>query len=109
VIQHVGLECADFDAEVAFWELLGFEEVKPAGALTTRTRWLQRGGTQIHLLLADAPSAAGHVAVVVEDYERVRSALGGEPRTEYWGAPRTQVRSPSGHLVELMAWPPGGS
>ncbi|HEX6389900.1 MAG TPA: VOC family protein [Solirubrobacteraceae bacterium] len=103
MIQHVGLECADLDAEVAFWELLGFAEV-PSPA--PPSRWLQRGGTQVHLLPAERPAVAGHVAVVVDDYERVREALGGAPRKEYWGAPRTQVRSPNGHLVELMAAPP---
>jgi len=103
MLHHVALECSDLDAEVAFWELLGFDEV---GSPVAGARWLQRGGTQVHLLFADAPSTAGHVAVVVDDYERVRAAVGGEPRTEYWGAPRTQVRSPTGHLVELMAWPP---
>ncbi len=103
MIQHVGLECRDFEAEVAFWELLGFAEVE---SLVDGARWLQRGGTQIHLLFAEKPATAGHVAVVVEDYERVRTQLGGDPRREYWGSPRTQVWSPAGHLVELMAWPP---
>jgi len=28
------------------------------------------------------------------------------PRAEHFGSPRTQVRSPAGHLVELMAPPP---
>lgn len=103
MIQHVAYECPDLAAEVAFWETLGFAQVD---ALVPGWRWLERGGTQVHLREGDATVAAGHVAVVVEDYERVRAALGGAPRSEYWGAPRTQVRSPAGHLVELMAAPP---
>lgn len=103
MIQHVAFDCPDLSAEAAFWESLGFEEVT---ALAPGWRWLEKGGTQVHLRHAAEPQRAGHVAVVVEDYERVRAQLGGEPRTEYWGAPRTQVRSPAGHLVELMAWPP---
>jgi catechol 2,3-dioxygenase-like lactoylglutathione lyase family enzyme len=53
----------------------------------------------------------GHVAVVVEDYEatlgRVRAA-GFEPdeHPRHWGAGRAFVRSPGGHLVELMERPP---
>jgi catechol 2,3-dioxygenase-like lactoylglutathione lyase family enzyme len=106
VIHHVALECADPEAEVAFWKLLGFEEVP---APNPDTRWLERAGTQVHLQRRPETAVAGHVAVVVEDYERLRAELGGDPREEYWGAPRTQVRSPAGHLVELMAWAPPSS
>ena len=54
----------------------------------------------------------GHVAVVLEDYERTLAALREagaepEPRTEHWGPPRAYVRDPAGNLVELMASPPG--
>jgi len=109
-VHHVALECtrAAAQAEVDFWALLGFDEVEPPASLAARARWVQRGGTQIHVLYAEEPVVAreGHVAVVLEDYERVREALGAQPRTEHWGAPRTQARSPAGHLVELMAWPP---
>jgi catechol 2,3-dioxygenase-like lactoylglutathione lyase family enzyme len=56
-------------------------------------------------------TACGHAAVVVEDYAATVQALrdGGfavDPRAEHWGAPRAFVRSPAGHLVELMAAPP---
>ncbi len=106
MIHHVALECADIDAEVGFWERLGFTAVP---APNPDTRWLERAGTQVHLQRRAATAVAGHVAVVVEDYERIREELGGEPREEHWGAPRTQVRSPAGHLVELMAWAPPSS
>jgi catechol 2,3-dioxygenase-like lactoylglutathione lyase family enzyme len=116
VIQHVALETARSDAEAAgaFWRLLGFEPVDPPEALRDRADWLQKDGTQVHLLWSERPVAApeGHVAVVLDDYdatlERLRAA-GHEvdPRTEHWGAPRAFVRAPGGHRVELMAAPPG--
>lgn len=114
--QHVGLEVARTAAgeEVAFWALLGFAEMVLADDLAGRARWVERDGFQVHLLFSDAPvvPAVGHVAIVVADYDAVVARLraaGHEaaPRTQYWGVPRTHVRSPAGHLVELMAAPPG--
>ena len=74
MIQHVALETrrADVDACVAFWALLGFVRVEPPPSLATRATWVQEpGGTQVHLLYADAPVVPpeGHVAVVAADYE----------------------------------------
>jgi len=51
------------------------------------------------------------VAVVCPDHDatldRLRAAgLAPQPRAEYWGAPRSFVRSPAGHRVEVMAAPP---
>jgi catechol 2,3-dioxygenase-like lactoylglutathione lyase family enzyme len=112
VIQHVALESrrGDGDALVRFFAALGFTEVAPPPSLTERSRWLQAGPTQIHLLWTDAPAAVpkGHVAVVAGDYEATLAALREagfepEPRAEHWGAPRAYVRSPGGHLVEVMA------
>jgi catechol 2,3-dioxygenase-like lactoylglutathione lyase family enzyme len=115
VIQHVALETARSDAEaaIAFWRLLGFEPVDPPETLRDRADWLQKGGTQVHLLWSEQPVAPpeGHVAVVADDYdatlERLRTA-GHEVdrRTEHWGAPRAFVRAPGGHRVEVMAAPP---
>jgi catechol 2,3-dioxygenase-like lactoylglutathione lyase family enzyme len=116
VIHHVALEVVEGDADrcVAFWALLGFEEVEPPGTLRKKSRWLERRGTQIHLLFAeDDPDVPpeGHVAVVAEDYdatlERLREAgFDPDPHREHWGAPRSFVRSPAGHRVEVMAAPP---
>jgi catechol 2,3-dioxygenase-like lactoylglutathione lyase family enzyme len=117
VLQHCSLEIAPGDAEaaLAFWALLGFARVDPPPALRERTRWVERAGTQIHLLLAERPVAPpqGHAAVVVEAYdevlERLRAAgYAPEPRAEHWGAPRAFVRAPGGHRVELMAVSPSG-
>lgn len=96
----------------AFWHLLGFADTEPPPSLAARARWLQRGPTQVHLLYdEEAHPRAGHVAVVIEDYEPTLDALRAaghapEPRAEHWGAPRAYVRDPVGNLVELMAAPP---
>lgn len=118
MIQHVALEVGRdvADADVAFWAALGFSEVEPPPTLRGTSRWVQApGGTQVHLLLADAPVAPpeGHVAVVVAPYDDTLASLrraghAPEPRREHWGAPRAFVRTPSGHRVEVMAAPPGG-
>lgn len=118
MIQHVALEVReqDVEASVRFWSLLGFAQVQAPEALRSRSTWVQaRGGTQIHLLYADAPvvPAEGHVAVVAQDYEATLAALreagfDPRPRTRHWGSPRAFVRCPAGHRVELMAFGPGG-
>ncbi len=117
MIHHVALETPrpGADAEVAFWGLLGFREVAPPPALRERARWLEREGTQVHVMFADAARPAGHVAVVAPgDHAAVLDALRAaghpvDPRAEHWGAARAYVRSPAGHLVEVMAAPPAPS
>jgi catechol 2,3-dioxygenase-like lactoylglutathione lyase family enzyme len=117
VIHHVALEVVEGDADacVAFWALLGFEEVEPPGTLRDTSRWVQRERTQIHLLFAEGDPVAppeGHVAVVAPgDYDatlaRLRDAgFDPDPRREHWGEPRCFVRCPAGHRVEVMAAPP---
>jgi catechol 2,3-dioxygenase-like lactoylglutathione lyase family enzyme len=117
MIHHVALETRRDDAEAcaAFFGLIGFTPVDPPGSLAERALWLQAGQTQVHLLYADDPvvPGQGHVAVVVEDYEAVLSALRGaghvvEPRPAHWGSPRAFAYDPAGHRVELMAFPPNG-
>lgn len=115
MIQHVGLEVAQTAAgeEVEFWALLGFAEVAASVSLRERARWVERDGFQVHLLFADAPVVppAGQSAIVIADYDAVIARLraaghAAEPRVEHWGAPRTQVHTPAGHRVELIAAPP---
>jgi catechol 2,3-dioxygenase-like lactoylglutathione lyase family enzyme len=114
-VQHVALEVlpADAAALVAFFELLGFAEVEPPPALADHTRWVQRSGTQVHLLLTDDPVAppAGHVAVVAPDYDAALARLRAaghqvDPRAEHWGAARAFAHAPGGHRVEVMSRPP---
>ncbi|HET8639679.1 MAG TPA: VOC family protein [Solirubrobacterales bacterium] len=115
MLHHVGIEIAPADLEraVEFWQLLGFSLLEPPAALADAFTWLEREGTQIHLMHTEAPSvpARGHVAVVAPDFERTVAGLrerGFElrPGREHWGAPRVHALAPGGHRVELMAAPP---
>ena len=93
--------------------MLGFGRVDPPGTLAERATWVERAGTQIHLMRRDDPVQLphGHLAVVVGDYDRTLEKLRAagfdpEPRQEHWGAPRSFVRDPAGNRVELMSAPP---
>jgi catechol 2,3-dioxygenase-like lactoylglutathione lyase family enzyme len=98
---------------VAFWELLGFREMTPPPLLRDRFTWVERDETQIHLVPVDAPVPAreGHVAVLANDYDATLTRLaeaGFATRagTNAWDAPRSFVRDPAGHLVEVMSKSP---
>jgi catechol 2,3-dioxygenase-like lactoylglutathione lyase family enzyme len=117
-LQHVTIEVADeqIGACVDFYRLLGFARVDPPPSLAGSATWVERDGTQIHLLRTNSPVVppSGHHAVVLDDYERTVSALREagfepEPRREHWGSPRSFVRNPAGHRVELMAFAPTGA
>ncbi len=114
MIHHVSLEVRPDDAEalLGLFEILGYLRVAPPLGLEEGL-WLERSGTQVHLLRCDDPNVPrrGHLATVVDDFEaclaRVEAAghrVG--RRRAYWGAPRALVEAPGGHLVELMAAPP---
>lgn len=114
MLHHVGIEVApaDLDAAAGFFELLGFERVEPPATLREYT-WLEREGTQIHLMPEEEPTvpSPGHLAVVVPDFawalERLRAAgFDFELKAEHWGEPRALALAPGGHRVELMAAPP---
>ncbi len=115
MLQHVTLEVSPHQVRdcVAFWALLGFNEMVPPPLLRDRFTWVEREGTQIHLVPVDAPIAAreGHVAVVAADYDATLATLvreGFELRegTNAWDAPRSFVRDPAGHLIEVMSRSP---
>jgi catechol 2,3-dioxygenase-like lactoylglutathione lyase family enzyme len=115
MLHHVSLEVPTEDVEraVEFWVLLGFIPVQAPEELGGYVTWLERAGTQIHLIHAESATVPplGHAAVVVEDFEATFAALaeaGYEPERhrELWGEPRAFARMPGGHLVELMAAPP---
>jgi catechol 2,3-dioxygenase-like lactoylglutathione lyase family enzyme len=116
MLHHVGIELrsADVDRAVEFFVLLGFEQVEPPAALADGFTWLQREGTQIHLMHEESPSVPprAHLAVVTPDLDATLARLhehGFEtrPGREHWGAPRAHAIAPGGHRVELMAAPPG--
>ncbi len=111
MLHHVGIEVSTVDIErmVELWRLLGFALVKPPESLSEFT-WLEREGTQIHLMPTDSPTvpARGHTAIVTPDFERTVEELRQrnfevERRREHWDAPRAIVIAPGGHRVELMA------
>jgi hypothetical protein len=114
VLHHVGIEVAPTDVEAAagFLELIGFVRVEPPETLSEFT-WLEREGTQVHLMPTDDPTvpSRGHLAVVPPDFDatviRLREAgFDVEPKREHWGQPRALAIAPGGHRVELMAAPP---
>jgi Glyoxalase/Bleomycin resistance protein/Dioxygenase superfamily len=116
VLHHVSIEVEPEQVEAcaACWELLGFERVEAPEALGPYFTWLEREGTQIHLIHTESPTVPqlGHAAVVVGDFEAIFAALeraGHEPERhrELWGEPRAFVTMPGGHRVEFMAAPPG--
>ena len=115
MLQHVTLEVRSDDVRpcVAFWALLGFREMTPPPSLRERFTWVEREDTQIHLVPVDAPVPAseGHVAIVADDYDATLARLAGggfklREGSNAWDAPRSFVRDPAGHLIEVMSKPP---
>lgn len=118
MLHHVSIEVepAEIDRAAEFWTLLGFAEVEPPQPLADSSVWLEREGTQIHLMLTERPAVAphGHIAVVAPDFERTVAQLREHsfdvtPKRELWDSPRALAIAPGGHRVELMAAPPHGS
>lgn len=115
MLQHVGIEVApsDVEAAVAFFAALGFERVDPPPALAASFTWVEREGTQVHLMHEESPTVPprAHLAVVVADFDAAVERLRGlgfevRPGGEHWGVPRAHTVAPGGHQVELMAAPP---
>jgi catechol 2,3-dioxygenase-like lactoylglutathione lyase family enzyme len=114
MLHHVGIEVAPADLErsVEFWQALGFTRVEPPATLSEFV-WLERDGTQVHLMPTDSPTvpARGHTAIVARDFARDFESLRArgfevESRREHWNAPRALAIAPGGHRVELIAAPP---
>jgi catechol 2,3-dioxygenase-like lactoylglutathione lyase family enzyme len=114
MLHHVGIEVepAEIERTARLFELLGFARVQPPPSLAEFT-WLERGGTQVHLMLTEAPIVPprSHLAVIAPDFEEAVRRLQEdgfevERRREHWGAPRAVAIAPSGHRIELMAAPP---
>ncbi len=114
MIQHVTREIAPSQLRrcARFYGVLGFTPVPVPPGIAGRAVWLERLGTQIHLMPGEEPQvSAGHVGIVVERYAETIDQLQREgheidPRAQHWGSPRAYVRDPAGHLVELMAVAP---
>lgn len=115
MLHHVGIEIEprDVPRAIEFWTLLGFTEVEPPPALADSFAWLEKDGTQIHLIHTDSPTVPprGHTAVVTPSFEETIAQLQEhgfeiEPRRAHWRSPRAGTVAPGGHRVELMAAPP---
>ena len=117
MIHHVALEVRpeQMAAEGSFWLAAGFTRVPAPEALGAGFDWYEREGTQVHLMETDEPArppVRGHIAVVAPDFEATLGRLrdsGFDPveGRKLWGARRAKAVTPAGHLVELMAAPPG--
>ncbi len=114
MLHHVGIEVAPAEIEktAGFFELLEFVRVEPLETLREYT-WLERGGTQVHLMPEEEPTvpSPGHLAVVIADFDRAVARLrehgfAVELKREHWGEPRALAIAPGGHRVELIAAPP---
>ncbi len=79
MLHHVSIEVEPGDVEgaIEFWELLGFQRIEAPAELGGYVTWLERAGTQIHLIHAEGATVPplGHPAVVVEDFEATFAAL----------------------------------
>jgi catechol 2,3-dioxygenase-like lactoylglutathione lyase family enzyme len=115
MLQHVTIEVSadQVEACVSFYALLGFERVDPPPSLAGRATWVERAGTQVHLMSVDDPVVPpkAHHALLVDDYDATLAALrdaGFDPqaREQHWGAARAFVQGPAGHRVEVMAGSP---
>ncbi len=96
-----------------FWVLLGFTVVEPPGPLVGASVWLEREGTQVHLIDTKEPTVPlrGHLAVVPPDFGQAMAQLRGHgfevaAKRELWGSPRALAIAPGGHRVELVGAPP---
>lgn len=115
MLQHVSLEVPPDEAErtLEFWCLVGFERVEAPEVLGDAILWVEREGTQVHLILTEGHIAPmlGHAAVVVPDHAEAKARLTEagftvEDTRQLWGADRAFAIAPGGHRVELMAAPP---
>jgi catechol 2,3-dioxygenase-like lactoylglutathione lyase family enzyme len=115
MLHHVGIEVepTDVDRAVELFVLLGFAQVEPPAALADGFTWLEREGTQIHLMHEEHPSVPrrAHIAVVVPDFDATLTRLSErgfetQPGREHWGVPRAYAVGPGGHRIELIAAPP---
>jgi catechol 2,3-dioxygenase-like lactoylglutathione lyase family enzyme len=93
----------------AFWvDVFGLRPVERHGRSGRPGAWLQADGFQIHLSERDGPVHPDqHLAIVVDDYDAVRSAAiergaEWEDATPVVGSGRGFVHDPAGNRVEVM-------
>lgn len=116
MLHHIALEISpeDLKDEERFWLAAGFRKVPPPEDLGEDFTWYERQGTQIHLMRTTEPAdppVHGHVAVISENLDAAVERLKAEgfevkEGRRLWGKRRVKVKTPAGHLVEIMAGPP---
>ena len=118
MLHHVSLEVGpdDVDRTLELFALLGFQRVPAPDPIASFVTWVERDGTQIHLIHTPeaATPALGHPAVVAPDFgasvERLRQAgFEVEGADELWGEQRAFALLPGGGRVEVIAAPPRAS
>jgi catechol 2,3-dioxygenase-like lactoylglutathione lyase family enzyme len=115
VLHHVSLEVHPDHAErvLEFLELIGFRRTDAPGEIAEYVDWVERQGTQVHLIRTPEPAIQhlGHPAFVAPDFEATVAALAEagfdfEESRQLWGERRGFATLPGGQKVELMAAPP---
>jgi hypothetical protein len=118
VLHHVSIEVRPDDGErvLEFLEMIGFERVEAPAEISEYVDWVEREGTQVHLIRTPEPAIQqlGHPAFVAPDFESTVAAVldaGFEfdESRELWGERRGFATLPGGQKVELMAAPPPAS
>ena len=115
MLHHVSLEIHPDEAErlLELLGLIGFERVEAPEEIAEYVDWVEREGTQVHLIRTPEPATQllGHPAFVAPDYEATVAAVREagfefEESRELWGERRGFVTLPGGQKAELMAAPP---
>lgn len=115
MLHHVSLEVHPDDADrvLELLGLIGFRPVEAPGPIAEYVEWVERSGTQVHLIRTPEPvvQQLGHPAFVAPDFEASLAALREagfefEESRELWGERRGFATLPGGQKVELMAAPP---
>ena len=106
---HVNVEVTDMERALAFYRLLGLQEIERAGSPARAGAWFRfPQGHELHLAVgpAHAPSRA-HFAIYVEDLAKARSLLEAvgaaiESEREIPGISRFFTRDPDGNRIEIV-------
>lgn len=115
MLHHVSLEVHPEHCPhvVELFELIGFVRVEAPDPIGEYVDWLERKGTQVHLIRTPEPAVQhlGHPAFVASDFESTVKAVEDagfefEESRELWGERRGFATLPGGQKLELMAAPP---
>jgi hypothetical protein len=115
MLHHVSIEVHPDDVErtLELLGLIGFQRVDAPEPIAEYVDWVEREGTQVHLIKTTQPAIQqlGHPAFVAPDFDANVAALREagfevEDSRELWGEPRAFITLPGGQKAELMAAPP---